>query len=272
MGGSEELLLGRLSFVNVLPVYFFLGQHRGLFRLVSAPPSTLNRMLREALLDVSPVSSVEYAREPGSYWILRDLGISCFGKVGSVLLLSQTPMERWKEALIQCPFESETSVALLRLLLKNYWGVQATLVEEGSEWEATAFLRIGDRALKEMASGKWAEIWDLGEAWSCWTGLPFVFALWLVREEVVRHRAGRLQVLHRLLLAARDKGQQELEVCVLEAGRVLGPLNLDLREYFRGLDFHLGEEQMKGLSRFLEELLGAGLIAKKPPLRLWPSP
>lgn len=268
---SEPLRLGRIGFVNVLPVYLFLEQDNTLFVEVSETPSRLNKMLRQGFLDLSPVSSVEYARDPGGYRILRDLSISSMGRVRSVLLLSRFPMEQWGNAVIQCPMESETSVALLQLLLTNYWGIDASLVEEGGALEPAAVLRIGDRALREAASGRWAHIWDLGEAWHHWTGLPFVFALWLVREEVAQRRAFQLTKLHGALLRARDAGISKLDCCADKARRALGGLALDLLEYFQGLNFGLEEGHIRGLTRFFEELAKAGLIKGKPFLRFWPS-
>lgn len=268
---SEPLRLGRIGFVNVFPVYLFLEQDKTLFVEVSDTPSTLNKMLRQGLLDLSPVSSVEYARGPGGYRILRGLSISSMGRVRSVLLLSRFPMEKWGKAVIQCPMESETSVALLQLLLRNYWGIDVGLVEKGGPLEPAAVLRIGDRALREAASGRWAHIWDLGEAWHRWTGLPFVFALWLVREEAAQRRAIQLSKLHGALLRAKDTGLSKLDACAEKARRVLGDLKLDLLEYFQGLNFGLEEAHIRGLNRFFEELAKAGLIRENPFLRFWPS-
>lgn len=267
---SGLLRLGRISFVNVLPVYLFLRENRTLFREVSAAPSRLNKMLGEGLLDVSPVSSVQYAREPGAYCILRDLSISSLGKVRSVLLLSAQPMQKWGNGMIECPVESETSVVLLELLLRKYWGLDAALVKESSAGEPVALLRIGDRALREASSGRWAHIWDLGEAWFNWTGLPFVFALWVVREEVARNRASELTTLYGSLLRARDIGLARLEECAQKAAEILKDLKLDLLEYFKGLSFSLEEKEIRGLNRFFEELARAGLIKEKPPLLFWP--
>ncbi len=269
-GQSHPLRLGRLGFVNVLPVYLFLERDGSLFRESAGTPSMLNKMLREARLDVSPASSVEYARAAEDYWILRDLSISCHGKVKSVLLLSGSSMGDWRQAVIQCPRESETSVALLQLLLKNYWGVEASLIHEDSGMEAVGFLRIGDRALEEMASGKWAHAWDLGEAWLAWTGLPFVFALWLVREEAVNNSPVQLYRLHQALLKAKDLGLEKLDACAAKASGMLGGVDMDFLDYFRGLSFDLKEEHIRGLDRFFEELLKAGLIGHRPVLRFFP--
>lgn len=144
------------------------------------------------------------------------------------------------------------------------------MANEDAPWEPVAVLRIGDRALREAASGKWAFVWDLGEAWFQWTGLPFVFALWLVREEVVRSRPMQLRRLHQALLGARDMGLSNLEACVQEGAKTFGELKLDLLEYFSGLNFGLQEKQIEGLNCFLEKVAGASLVRERPLLRLWP--
>lgn len=199
------LRLGRLGFVNVLPVYMHMTQDSCLFQEILGSPSQLNKMLALGLLDVSVVSSIEYAFRPEHYLILPDLSISCLGRVRSVLLFSELPMHQLGEGPIQCPMESQTSVALLELLLDGLWGTKGTLVPERGWQRPVAFLRIGDRALREMASGKWRYWWDLGQAWFEWTGLPFVFALWLVRREVVERDPQRIAQLHRSLIASRER-------------------------------------------------------------------
>jgi chorismate dehydratase len=268
--GCAPLRLGRIDFVNVLPVYLFLEQDACLFQEVRSTPSRLNEMLRHGLLDVSPASSIEYARNPAAYRVLRDLSISSRGKVRSVLLLSRLPMEQWRGGVIQCPMESETSVALLELLLRNHWHIEATLVQEGVALDPAALLRIGDRALREAASGQWEHVLDLGQAWLEWTGLPFVFASWLVRREVVDNRPWQLRALHGALIRARERGVGDLQACERGARARLGEMDLDFLEYFRGLSFHLGEEEIRGLMRFYEELARARIVGEVPDVVLWP--
>lgn len=266
----RALRLGRIGFVNVLPVYLHLTPDQSLFQEVRGTPSKLNHMLSRGLLDVSVASSVEYALRPEDYFTLPDLGISSWGRVRSVLLLSDLPMQQWEAGRIQCPMESETSVALLELLLNSHWGLEATLVSEEDPSGAVAFLRIGDRALREMASGRWGYIWDLGQAWLEWTGLPFVFALWLVRKQVVEQSPEAVAELHRALISSRDQGLKDLGGCISEAEAILGDLELDLQEYFKGLRFNLGTAEIEGLERFYLELTRAGRIPGWPELRFWP--
>jgi chorismate dehydratase len=219
---TSPLRLGRINFINVIPVHRHLASDPA-FVEVPAVPSALNRMTAAGELDLSAVSSVEYAQRHRDYLLLPDLGLSSRGPVASVLLLSREPMSAWAGREIEAPFESDTSVALLRLLLRRLWGVDCALVGEGqARQNPAAVLRIGNRALSEAASGRWPLVWDLGRVWWEWTGLPFVYALWVVRREVADRRGAEVARLHRALLAARDQGLADREGCARQAAESLG--------------------------------------------------
>ena len=47
--------------------------------------------------------------------------------------------------------------------------------------DADAVLLIGDRAMRACLPG-FAHAFDLGQEWHDWTDLPFVYAVWAVRE------------------------------------------------------------------------------------------
>ena len=49
--------------------------------------------------------------------------------------------------------------------------------------DADAVMLIGDRGMLP-ARGPFEVVWDLGEEWTRWTGLPFVFAMWVARPGV----------------------------------------------------------------------------------------
>ena len=105
---------------------------------------------------------------------------------------------------------------------------------------------VGDRGLRP-SDGKFPFVWDLGQQWSQWTGLPFVFAMWIARPGV------DLQGVDELLAAARDEGVARLaEIARLEAP-VLGIAEADCLSYLRdNLDFRLGDRQQQGLELFCE--------------------
>lgn len=258
------LRLGCISFVNVLPVHLHLRPEPELFILHPDVPSALNRRLALGELDLAEVSSVEYARRSNDYVILADLGLSTRGPVGSVLLLSHQPRPAWTGGEIEAPFESETSVALLRVFLARLWGLDCRLVAEGQGGDPVARLRIGDRAIAAARSGRYAHIIDLGQVWQAWTGLPLVYALWVARRQVADERPADLARLHAALLAARDLGVADRDGCAAEAVRRLDGDEGYYREYFTRLHYGLGPEELAGLRRFYAELAAAGELDRAP--------
>jgi chorismate dehydratase len=265
-----KLRVGLISFVNMMPISLSLPSSGEMWEILEGPPSTVNQLLRSGRVDLAIASSIEYLRDPDSYWILRGVGLGAQGRVGSVLLMSQLPMEHWNRGPIECPRESETSVALLQILLFNYWGIRASLGEEGRERNPVARLRIGDRALEEASSGRWKFVWDLGEAWSRWTGLPFVFALWLARKEALEKKADLLMEAQRVLAQAAERAPERLELSAEKAAKKMESSPVDFIQYFRNLHYSLGEAHWKGFLRFASELLAQGAISHVPPLRFWP--
>ncbi len=261
---SQPLRLGRIDFVNILPVHLHMQADPRLFEEVRGVPSALNRMLRTGELDLSVISSVEYALHSEEYFLLPDLSISAAGKVGSVLLFSNEFPLHWKGRAIEAPFESDTSVALMRVLLRWHWQMEAPLAGEGETADPAAVLRIGDRALKGAASGQWAHIWDLGQQWLELSGLPFVFAVWAVRREMARKRPDDVRALHKALLASRDAGVADLCSSAEEAARLMGSDKPGMLAYYRLLHYGLGPEYRQGLERFFSYLARLGMVENAP--------
>jgi chorismate dehydratase len=103
---------------------------------------------------------------------------------------------------------------------------------------------IGDRGMF-APEVKMAFTWDLGEEWSRWTGLPFVFALWAARPHVAAER------IDCALAAARDEGLKHLPEIARLAAPEVGLPEAECLSYLRdNLEFHLGPRQRAGLERF----------------------
>lgn len=271
-----KLNLGRIGFINVLPVYYPLehGIVSHPFVIVSGVPSRLNDLVSRGQLDISPVSSIEYARRAELYHIVPDLSISSFGEVQSVLLLSRLPVERLSGKKIVVSFQSHTSVGLLKVLARLRFGVEPVL-EAGSfsDLDAVpdAFLAIGDEALRLGKSGLFPYVLDLGSAWFDWTGLPFVFALWVVRKGAIEEKNGRIGESIAALLASKKWGCENIERICEEAARA-GLLDKEaLRRYYRCLRFDLNEKERKGLELFYDCLFRIGELERVPRLEMFTS-
>jgi chorismate dehydratase len=270
------LRVGRIPYINCYPVYG--GIDRGVVPfdgvLVDGVPTALNRLMRDGGLDLSVVSAVEYARDATRYLLLPELAITCDGPVRSVMLFSRRPPEGLARRRVLVSRSSMTSVALLELLFEHVWRVTPEFVPGDAEVADLARfddephearLVIGDAALalfdEVRRGGPSAERYpvrvDLGEAWKAWTGLPFVFAVWVaqratpVREALAAHAA---------LIASRDWGLAHLALLAEQAAAASGVARATCAEYLSGLDYRLSYPQLAGLTEFFRRLVLAGRV------------
>jgi len=274
---SEQLKLGKIGFLNVLPIYYPLesGFISHPFRIVSGTPAHLNQLMAHGDLDLSVVSSIEYARHRERYYVLPDLSISCRGVVKSVLLLSQIPVPELSGKEILVSAQSHTSIALLKILFSVHLGSNVTCISGNcsdaltSEELPTAFLAIGDEALRLRNHDLYPYRWDLGEAWHSWTGFPFVFALWVIQRKAVEKWNGSLQRAVETLLAAKQWGADHRQVICVEAAKKRLLSRVELQEYYHCLDFNLDSTQQNGLRFFYEHLANIGEIPTVPRLEIF---
>ncbi len=275
---AEKLRLGKIGFLNVLPLYYPLetGVVPNPFDIVSGTPAHLNELMARGELDLSVVSSIEYARHFERYFLLPDLSISCNGAVRSVLLLSRAPFRDLAESPIMVTTQSHTSAALLEIIFSIRLGIRAEYIP-GNATEAldrgdspVAFLTIGDEALRLAGREDYPYRMDLGEAWRRWTGLPFVFATWIVQRKAVDRWNGHFAEAMGSLFAAKRWGCEHMELVCAEAVSRGAPLSREgLCAYYRGLSFDLREEQQKGLELFYRYLVEIGRIREVPPLDIF---
>ena len=89
--------LGRIAYLNVLPIYFALEQIFGEngFHLVRGTPAELNTLMRRGEVDLGSISAMEYGRGFQDYLLLPDLSISSRGAVGREIISSS----QWTESL-----------------------------------------------------------------------------------------------------------------------------------------------------------------------------
>jgi chorismate dehydratase len=265
--------VGRIPYINCYPVYG--GIDRGIVtleaELIDGIPSELNRRMAQGTLDISVISAVEYARDTARYLLLPDLAISCDGPVRSVMLFSRVPAERLGARRVLVTRSSMTSVVLLELLFEHVWAARPSLVPADAEIadlaradqpDHEARLVIGDAALL-LSSGasdvarEYPYAYDLGAAWKDWTGLPFVFAVWVAQRSVpVAASLGA----HASLIASRDWGLDNLETLAAQAAIATGVPRSACLEYFSGLDYGLSYEHLAGLTEFFRRLVAAGRV------------
>lgn len=149
------LKIGRIPYANLFPIFYTLQRECDCsgYKFIEGVPSTLNRLLRSGEIDISPSSSIEYLRCESQYTLLEGHSISSKGPIGSILLLSKKPIEELEGKTILVSSQSETSVALLGIILRKFYKIECPLrpTDEPLDFvisKADAYLAIGDDALK----------------------------------------------------------------------------------------------------------------------------
>ncbi len=272
-----SLRMGRISFLNVLPIYHPLegGILAHDFELVAAPPAILNDMMSRGELHVSSCSCIEYARHPDRYYLVRDLSIGSRGPVMSVLLLSRLPLPQLAGREILISGESHTSVALLKLLFREYFRIPVSFrtgnvsAEVRSPSQPAAFLAIGDEALRLRRHPDYSIRIDLAEQWREWTGLPFIFGLWVISAQASDSGLFRTDP-GAILRAGRDWSLENMDVILDLTGHGCPLSREELRDYYQnGLFYTLAGEELEGLEFFYKKLENAGMIATAPLMRFY---
>jgi chorismate dehydratase len=244
--GRSKIRVGAVTYLNARPLMVALAEADPRLELVIDYPSRLADALATGRLDVAMIPSIEYARNPG-FSIISDACIACDGPVRSVKLYGRVPVEDIHSLALD--EGSRTSAALTLILLKERFGVTPRLLPLPigatlDDTPADAVLLIGDRGMTSVG-GVFEFVWDLGEEWSRWTGLPFVFSLWVARPGV------DLRGVASTLAAARDVGLTRLAEIARREAPVIGIPEADCLSYLRDhLEYRLGRRQRLGLERF----------------------
>lgn len=211
--------------------------------VIDYPAKIAEMLLRDEIdMGLVPVAIIPRLKE---YYINGDVCIGSEGAVASVCIFGDVPIGEAETVLLD--YQSRTSVALAKVLMREYWRVDPAIVDGGKDYRdqikgRTLGVVIGDRALEQREKSPY--IYDLGEAWKEMTGLPFVFAAWVSNK---RLDAG---FIDRFNAANRD-GLSKIDEVVAENPYPVFDLHAYFTEY---LNYELSEAKRQGLEKFLQYL------------------
>ena len=280
----EPLRIGRISYLNLLPIFMSLEDMRltDRYEIIEGYPSQLNRMLRDGELDISPSSSIEFLRDRASYQYLRGHSISSRGAIRSILMFSRVPIEDLAEHEIMVTHQSETSVALLRVILGKFYAMDCSIrVTDEPFYEAlrrhSAYLTIGDDALRAIHGASVLDVekpgnchaicsvshqvfyvYDMGELWKLNTGLPSVYALWTYRQGLPEDKLELIGALKKDLDEAVRRTTLNMEE--LAARCDVGLPAEYIVSFWKGITYGLPEDCLEGLELFDKYLHETGIL------------
>jgi chorismate dehydratase len=248
-GPLKSLRVGCVKYLNARPLI------RGWASDVDLDhPSALCERLANGDLDVALVSSFEFLRNP-IYRIIDDISISSAGPVYSVIVAHRGNIPEIDE--IEIDAASKTSGNLLLCLLGEL-NLSVRLVDPTQSPITTrrARLFIGDQAIRfRQTHSDEFRFWDLGEQWQKFVGLPFVYALWLIRPEIVDSKS-----IANNLRALRDENIAHLDALI--TAEEFDPEFC--ARYYRGhLRFSFGEREKEGLRIFANLCAKYRLLPKR---------
>jgi chorismate dehydratase len=271
--GGSALRVGAVQYLNTRPLVHGLAAAG--VEVVYDLPSRLADRLATRRLDVALIPSIELFR--GGHRIVSDACIGCRGPVMSVKLFFRTLPSR--VATLAVDEGSRTSAALARILLAERHGVRPQVeplaIGAGlADTRADAVLLIGDRAIGDRAVGSghgglkacaFQSMWDLGDEWCRWTGLPFVFAVWAARDGI------DVGTLGARLSAARDSGRANLAAIAAAEAASHGLTVPQCLSYLRdNLHYDLGPQEREALGLFRRYAAAHGLAPTEAVVRRQP--
>jgi chorismate dehydratase len=241
---NKKVRVGIVSYLNTRPLIYGLKLPpvSGQIELIEDNPARLAEMLKNDEIDLGliPVAAIPELQE---HYLSGDYCIGTEGEAASVCLFSEVPLNEIQKVYLD--YQSRTSVALLKWIMKEYWGIHPEIIEAINEdyrneiKGTTAGLVIGDRAFEQRKISTF--FYDLGTEWKKITGLPFVFAAWVSNKPMT-------QDFIKIFNEANATGLDHIDEIVSKL-----PFDLyDLKKYYTlHMNYLLDEKKREAMEYFL---------------------
>jgi chorismate dehydratase len=264
------LRIGCVSYLNARPLIEGLDDRPDTQVKFDVPSGLLND-LESGEVDIALCPVIDYFKSHQSLKIVPVGGIGSAGATLTVQLYSQVPIDQIQS--VYADTDSHTSVVLLRVVLHQMYNLSPTLIDYQARENVAdvqpakapkTMLLIGDKVIvNEPSRHTYPYQLDLGQAWLDMTGLPFVFAVWMAKQEC------SLGELPQLLDQQRKINLTKLdEIADQYASTHHWPADLARQYLGQYMQYNIGPEQLEAIARFGELAASAGLIDHTEPLVL----
>jgi len=230
---------------------------------VEAVPACCAQLLSQGEVEGALVPVIEYQRIDGGA-LVPNVCVGSQKEVLSVVLVSKNKRLEHIQS-VALDESSRTSATLVKVIFREFlerepeWTTRSPNLEEMLDKNDAALI-IGDPGMAFPRQG--LNVWDMASLWREYTGLGFVFAMWMVRDGVVA-RAREVD-----FAGARDEGVASIEQ-IVQSYQDKIPMRIgELRNYLtENIVFKVDESMERGLRRYFELAFKHGLIERVKPLR-----
>lgn len=263
MNVEQPIHIGSVPYLNGKPLVWGIENEPSV-RISYDVPSKLAPMVSSGEMAVGLVSVAACFADP-SLEIIPGIGIGCAGPVESVKLFCRDDVRSIRRVALDT--SSLTSCLLTRIVLLEKHGLRfectpmSPSLDEMLQGNDAAVV-IGDPAMK-VPAGQYREL-DFGEEWYEMTGLPFVFAGWVVNPD--RASSEVVDVLTR----TKAHGLASLEeISRSESERLDLPYETCYRYLTDIMQYDLTDDHLRGLRLFHRKACEHGLAAPGHVIRLF---
>jgi len=264
----RPLRISAISYLNTAPLMwdFEHGEAGSDFEIAYTLPSACARALQAGTADIGIIPAAAYAQVPG-LMVLPGVAIASRRPVRSILLVSRVPVDKIRTIALDT--SSMTSVALTKVLFEKWLGGGRTFTSMPPNIEEMlaqhdAGLLIGDPAL-QIDRSRYLTL-DLAEEWIRYTGKPFVFAFWAVRQNALPEAASS-QDLATVFQQSRDHGLEpaSLDQITREWASRVALTESDVRSYLtENIYYQLDPPCLEGLQLFYRYAAEIGALPAAP--------
>ncbi|MGI9105687.1 MAG: menaquinone biosynthetic enzyme MqnA/MqnD family protein [Pyrinomonadaceae bacterium] len=255
------------SYLNSAPLIwsFARGERAREVRLLTdAAPSRCADMLARGEVEAALVPVIEYQRLP-EVAVVEGVCVGARRAVRSVVLATRCA-DLKEVRTLALDESSRTSVALVQIIFREFLEREITTAPASPDVRAMlathdAALIIGDPAMTFAREN--LRVYDLALLWREFTGLGFVFAMWMAHESA-------FEAVREIDFAgARDEGLANLEEIVAQYEQELSLPREELRSYLmENICFDLNADMRAGLELYFKLAYKHGLTASQRPLKL----
>ncbi|MCS6874186.1 MAG: menaquinone biosynthesis protein [Pyrinomonadaceae bacterium] len=233
--------LSASSYSNTAPLIwsFIYGQNRGKYELIlDNAPARSAELLAQDKVDFALVPIVAYQEIEGVK-LVSDVCIGARQSVGSVCIITNG-CELQNARKVALDISSKTSAVLTKIIFLEFLGFEPEWMvfkpdpKEMLE-KADAALIIGDPALMIQDCKKF----DLAKLWHDFTGLGFVFAMWMTKRDSCSID----------FASARDEGLEHLEEIVSNY-QGIGLSREEFISYLENIAYEVEDSMLKGLELY----------------------